>query len=534
MLPNIGLIQPQGGFVISHIDINNHQNSDVPQKLPDEVKKWFRIQTAELEKANGNLKQEIEKHKQTEQKLHLLLESVPDAMVIADKEGKIVLINTQTVNLFGYSRGDLLGESVEKLMPERFRCNHHEHRRNYILNPEVRPMGKQLKLLGLHKDGNEFHIDVSLNSIETQEGLLTIAAIRDVTERIEGEERLHKALSEIEQLKKRLEQENLYLMKEIKLNYHYDEIIGQSEGIRQVLSQVEQVAGTDSTTLLLGETGTGKELIARAIHNQSSRKNRAMVKVNCAALPPGLIDSELFGREKGAYTGALTKLIGRFELADESTLFLDEISELSLELQGKLLRVLQEGEFERLGSSKTIRVNVRIIAATNSNLAKAVGGGKFREDLYYRLKIFPISIPPLRDRPEDIPLLTWAFVNEFKTIMGKRIDSIHKKSMEALQCYTWPGNIRELRNVIEHAMIVSKGRALEIEVPGIPDSSLHHSQTLKDIERKHIIQVLEKTKWRINGKNGAAEILGLKPSSFRSRMNRLGIRRPDNPNAISS
>jgi transcriptional regulator with GAF, ATPase, and Fis domain len=329
-------------------------------------------------------------------------------------------------------------------------------------------------------------------------------------------------------LKNQLQQENIYLQKEIEINRHYSEIFGQSNGIKEVLRRVEQVAQTDTSVLLQGETGTGKELIAEAIHRHSLRKNRIMVKVNCAALPPSIIESELFGREKGAYTGALTKGIGRFELADKSTLFLDEISELPLELQSKLLRVIEEGEFERLGSSKTIRVNVRIITATNRDLSKAIEIGDFREDLYYRLNVFPISIPPLRDRSVDIPQLVWAFVKELNASMGKRVESISKISMEELQHYSWPGNIRELRNVIERAMIICEGKILRVDVPGIPNSILYNHQKLIDVERNHILKILRKTEWRIYGKKGAAEILGLKPTTLYSRMNRLGITRPGN------
>jgi formate hydrogenlyase transcriptional activator len=258
----------------------------------------------------------------------------------------------------------------------------------------------------------------------------------------------------------------------------------------------------------------------------SSRKSRPMITVNCASLPPTLIESELFGREKGAYTGALTRMVGRFEVADGSTLFLDEIGELPLELQSKLLRVLEEGNFERLGSTKTVHVNVRIIAATNRAIARDVEEGKFRRDLYYRLNVFPISIPPLRERPEDIPLLVWAFIREFEKKVGKRIDSIPRKSMEALQQYSWPGNVRELRNVIEHGMIVSGGRTLAVSVPKPVSSETPETSILENIERSHLLSVLKKTNWRIAGKGGAAEILGLKRTTLQSLMKRLGINRP--------
>jgi transcriptional regulator with GAF, ATPase, and Fis domain len=275
-----------------------------------------------------------------------------------------------------------------------------------------------------------------------------------------------------------------------------------------MLNLAEQVAETDTTVLIFGETGTGKELLARAIHNLSPRKDRQMIKVNCTVLPATLIESELFGREKGAYTGALNRQIGRFEIADGSTLFLDEIGELPLELQAKLLRVLQEGQFERLGSPKTISVNVRIIASTNRDLARALKEGKFREDLYYRLKVFPITAPPLRDRIEDIPLLVWAFAKEFKESMGKTIERIPSKSIAALQRYSWPGNIRELRT------------------PADPVSKVQEELNLAVIERKHIIAVLKKTTWRVSGEKGAAKLLGLKPTTLEARMKKLGIARP--------
>jgi len=341
-----------------------------------------------------------------------------------------------------------------------------------------------------------------------------------------AQEQLQERFQEIEQLKQRLEKENIYLQEEIKLLVEHTEIVGQSKGMRKILAQAEQVAQTDSTVLLLGETGTGKELLARGIHSLSSRKDRPLVTVNCASLPPTLIESELFGREKGAYTGALTKMVGRFEVADGSTLFLDEIGELSVDLQSKLLRVLEEGKFERLGSTKTLHVNVRIIAATNRNLAREEKEGRFRKDLYYRLNVFPIAIPPLRERPEDIPLLVWAFVKEFQKRMGKEMESIPRKSIEALQTYPWPGNVRELRNVIERAMIVSGGKNLVVQLPKLASSETEDTPSLEDTERRHIVRVLERTGWRVAGKAGAAEILSLNKSTLYSKMKKLGIRRP--------
>jgi formate hydrogenlyase transcriptional activator len=340
-----------------------------------------------------------------------------------------------------------------------------------------------------------------------------------------ADEQLKQHVGKIEELKQRLERENVYLQEEVKLLVEHTEIVGQSLSMKKVLSQAEQVAGTDSTVLILGETGTGKELLSRAIHKMSARKDRPLITVNCASLPPTLIESELFGRERGAYTGALTKMIGRFEIADGSTLFLDEIGEIPLELQSKLLRVLEEGDFERLGSTKTLHVNVRMIAATNRDIEQEVKDGNFRKDLFYRLNVFPIVIPPLREHPEDIPSMVWAFVKEFQKRMGKEIESISRKTMEALQSYSWPGNVRELRNVIEHAMILSKGKALVVHVPKLGSSEAGATRNLEEMERRHIAAVLERTGWRVAGKGGAAEVLGLKRSTLISKMNKLRIHR---------
>jgi len=349
----------------------------------------------------------------------------------------------------------------------------------------------------------------------------------DITERRDHEARLRQALEEVQRLREQLQQEIVYLRQEVKSNRGYMRIVGRSRAIDRVLAQVEQVAPTSSSVLLLGETGTGKELFATAIHEQSPRSNRSMVRVNCAAIPAALIESELFGREKGAYTGALARQIGRFELANGSTLLLDEISELPLESQAKLLRVLQEKEIERLGSPKLIKIDVRVIAATNRDLAKAVAEGRFREDLYYRLNVFPITVPPLRDRPEDIPVLVCAFVEEFSKTMGKSVETIAKSTLQALQRYPWPGNVRELRNVIERAMILANSSRLKIDLPGsaavaTPSQGL---TTLAVAEREHIQRVLEITGGRIRGIGGAAEILGLKPTTLESCMAKLDLHR---------
>lgn len=340
-----------------------------------------------------------------------------------------------------------------------------------------------------------------------------------------AEEHLQSYLKEIERLKEQLEKDNVYLREEVKLLHEHGEIVGESEAMKKVLVKAEQVAPTESTVLILGETGTGKDLLARAIHAMSKRSERPLVTVNCASLPPSLIESELFGREKGAYTGALTRMIGRFEMAEGSTLFLDEIGELSYEVQSKLLRVLETGMFERLGSAKTIRLDVRIIAATNSELVNEVSEGRFRKDLYYRLNVFPITIPALRERPEDIPALVWAFVQHFEKKMGKRIETIPQKNMDALLRYPWPGNVRELKNVIEHAMIISR-KTLEVLPPAPGFSADTGADSLEEVERRHILEVLERTGWRIAGKNGAAEILRIKRTTLNAKLKTLGISRP--------
>ncbi|WP_239490983.1 sigma-54-dependent Fis family transcriptional regulator [Luteitalea sp. TBR-22] len=303
-------------------------------------------------------------------------------------------------------------------------------------------------------------------------------------------------------------------------------ILGRSRTLQRVLEQVRQVAPTDSTVLLLGETGTGKELLATHIHESSARRVRSMVRVNCAAIPSTLIESELFGREKGAFTGALTRQIGRFETADRSSLFLDEIGDLSADVQVKLLRVLEERCVERLGSPRSVQVDVRIIAATHRDLEKRIAEGAFREDLFYRLNVFPIRVPALRERAEDIPLLVWRFVSEFSRIFGKRIETIARESMAALEHHHWPGNIRELRNVVERAMIVAPGPCLTITLPATPSSALPGRVRLEEVEREHIRTVLESVRWRIRGSAGAADQLGLRPTTLETRMAKLGLTRP--------
>jgi formate hydrogenlyase transcriptional activator len=338
-------------------------------------------------------------------------------------------------------------------------------------------------------------------------------------------EKLLAAMAEVEALKDRLERENAYLQRVAQIRPPQG-LTSRSARFLSIIGEIAQVAQTSSTVLLLGETGSGKEVLAQAIHDASARKDRPMIKVNCAALPASLIESELFGREKGAFTGALARQAGRFEIADGSTIFLDEVGELPLELQPKLLRVLQEGEFERLGGTRTIRVDARVIAATNRPLAQAVKEGKFREDLFYRLDVFPIEVPPLRERHEDIAMLSWTFVKEFSHSMGKPIEEISDESMAALEEYHWPGNIRELRNVIERAMILQHGRKLNIKLGHTtlgPIAVKATAGSLDEAERAIILQAVEQCNWRIRGANGAAALLDIKPTTLESRIKRLGL-----------
>ena len=353
-------------------------------------------------------------------------------------------------------------------------------------------------------------------------GMVMLSALR----RREAELKLHESFSEIERLKEKLEQENIYLQKEIKQQQNFDTIIGHSTSLKYVLYRVEQVAPTNATVLIEGETGTGKELFANALHKASLLKDKPFIKVNCAALSPTLIESEIFGHEKGAFTGANEKRIGRFELAHGGTIFLDEIGELTTELQVKLLRVLQEGEIERLGSSTTIKTDVRVIAATNRNLEEALKQGHFREDLYYRLKVFVITVPPLRDRLEDISLLVRFFVDKYRKLHKREINTIPLATMRKLERHSWPGNVRELENVIENAVIISDKGILRVETPGHKSLQRGSDQNLDSIEKDHIIQVLESANWRIGGEGGAAEILGLKRTTLQSKMTKLGIERP--------
>jgi len=502
----------------------------------DGAVKWVDCRGRSFADSNGKpshisgLLFDVTNRKLSDDRFRLAVEASPIAMVMADGEGTIVLVNARVENIFGYRREELIGHSVDILVPRHVLEASPALRAGSIARANSATTLAGQNVCALRKDGGEFRVEIGLNPIQTDESSLVLVTFTDVTERMESEkelmdanERLVEANRQIESFKEKLKNENICLREEIKVGRCHQEVIGQSQAIQRVLMRAEQAAPTNSTVLLLGETGTGKELIARAIHRYSKRGDRLMVKVNCAALPATLVENELFGREKGAYTGALTREIGRFELAHESTIFLDEIGELPLELQAKLLRVLQEGEFERLGSSRTIRVDARLIVATSRNLEAAVREGKFREDLYYRLNVFPIQIPPLRERREDIPMLTWHFLRDLGGRMGRKIESVRASTMNLFECYSWPGNVRELRNVIERHLITYNGTVFEAELPPMIRPPASSEDTAREVERRHIHRVLERSGWRIRGHGGAAETLDLKPTTLESRMRRLGI-----------
>jgi len=456
----------------------------------------------------------------SENRFRSLFEFSPDAIVATDSDGRIAELNGQVTKFFGYDRAELLGEPVEMLIPERFRNAHPRHRKEYSSDPRTRPMGIGLELQGRRKDGTEFPVEIMLSPVETPGGRVVLSVIRDLSEKKQAEEELE-----------RRARENQYLEEELNTVHNFAEIIGESLELKRVLKQVETVAATDVTVLILGETGTGKDLIARAIHNLSSRQGQTLVKLNCAAIPTGLLESELFGHEKGAFTGAISQKVGRLELAHRGTLFLDEVGDLPLELQPKLLRALQEKEFERLGGTRTIPVDARLIAATNRNLEKLVADREFRSDLYYRLRVFPITIPPLRERREDIPLLVRYFVSKHSRRLNRHIETIPPDIMKALTRWDWPGNIRELENFIERAVILSSGPALraplaELEMPAATPSSPEDA-TLKSTEREHILRVLRETRGVIAGASGAAARLGLKRTTLNSKLKKLDIHRDD-------
>lgn len=492
----------------------------------DEVVKGFEL-IAQIFANALSRKQAEEAFRENQESLSLATDAAGIAFWKMDANTGSVMVTKKTRELFYFSSEEQINyQSFMKIIHPDDREKVHEAVQKALegrgqFSAQYRIICSKGSVRWIFSRGKSF-----FESTDKQFHLMGISF--DITELKRVEDQLKEKLCEVEQLKKELEKENIYLREEIQLQEIHDEIVSRSHAMQNVLSQIEQVAKMETTVLIQGETGVGKELIARAIHRLSKRKDRPLVTVNCASLPPTLMESELFGREKGAYTGAMTRMAGRFEVADGATLFLDEIGEIPQELQAKLLRVLEEGKFERLGSTKTITVNVRIIAATNRDLTKEMETGTFRKDLYYRLNVFPIIIPPLRERQDDIPPLVWFFVRQYEKKMGKRIDHIPRQIMQDLKHYPWPGNTRELRNIIEYAMIITTGKTLEVRVPRIKMSSENSEiLTLKDCERKHILDVLFKTGWRITGNTGAAKILGMKRTTLHSKMKKLGIYRPN-------
>ena len=448
---------------------------------------------------------------ESEQRFRDLFEEAPIAYVHEDLESRFLSANRTAMRILGITAEQVPGTVGMSLVPDTPEAQRRVQEAFASINRGVDTSGVVLEL---RRRDNGKPIWIQWWSRPDPSGEFTRTMFLDITERVL-----------LEQEQARLQAQNQYLQEEIKSAHNFEEIVGHSPALTGVLDNVARVAATDSTVLITGETGTGKELIARAIHSRSKRKNKPLIKLNCAALPTGLVESELFGHEKGAFTGAIAKRVGRFELADGGTIFLDEIGELPPEVQVKLLRVLQEREFDRIGGKSSIKVDVRVLAATNRDLLKEVHDKRFREDLYYRLSVFPIHLPPLRERAGDLPLLTRFLIDRFSARFGRRIDGVSAATMLRLQAYPWPGNVRELENVIERAMILADRPMLEITLAGEATAEAPAVSTLEDVERAHILRVLEQTDWVIDGPDGAAKILDLHPNTLRSRMKRLGIAR---------
>lgn len=461
---------------------------------------------------NQQLKQQL---LESRQRLSQIIANSKDAIVTLDKENNILLFNyaaehifkCQSKNAIGHSFQSFLSDPLWQFIKKHFQLTKPTHTAIWI------PEGHH----ALRRNGDAFPIEGTISTAQSGEHILNTIILRDIDERL-------KTQAEAQQLR----QINHYFQQRIQVAKGPQGLVGESIKLLEVMSNIQQVATTDATVLILGETGTGKELVVQAIHQQSQRKDQPLIKLNCAAIPNNLVESELFGHEKGAFTGALSKKIGRFELADSGTLFLDEIGEMPMDVQTKLLRILQEGEFERVGGSHTIKVNVRIIAATHRDLPQCINKGLFREDLFYRLNVFPINIPALRDRAEDIEALAYHFLKIYAAKFNKQVNTIPSAVISILEAYHWPGNVRELQHLIERAVILSVGNILAIGEwfqPLMINSDMSPIITLEEVEYQHILKILEKTNWRISGHEGAADLLGINPSTLRSRMNKLGLKR---------
>lgn len=514
-------LQDSNGKVLGHLAVFN----DRP--LPSEPKLLFTFQifaaraAAELER----LRQEA-LLKESNERYRNLFEEAPIAYVHEDLQSRFISANQKAMNILGITADEVVGTVGKSFIPETPEAQGYFNDAFSLLEKGTDASGLILQLRR-KSDGKLFWI--RWWSRPDTSGKFTRTMFLDITDSVH-----------LAQEQARLSAQNTYLQEEIKSVHNFEEIIGNSRSLLDSLEKVSRVAATEASVLITGETGTGKELIARAIHFNSLRREKPLIKLNCAALPAGLVESELFGHEKGAFSGAIQRRIGRFELANGGTIFLDELGEMPLDVQVKLLRVLQEREFERVGGSQCIKTDVRIIAATNRDLKKLVRDGKFREDLYYRLNVFPIALPPLRERSDDIPLLVRFFIQKHSARMGQKIESIEPDTLKQLTAYDWPGNIRELQNVIERALILATGTELRIEpevlIPALPqsfgnDCNATSSNDLDSIQRDHIVAVLRSTKGVIEGQSGAAKLLGLHPNTLRSRMKKLGIARsplPDN------
>jgi PAS domain S-box-containing protein len=518
------------GKILGHLAVIDRRPMPEESRVLALFKIFAARATAEMRRLRAE-KQVLER----EEKLRRLFDSAMDAVIEFDPSLHVTRMNPAAEQAFECTAQQVMGEDFSTLLSEESR----RKLRRLIDELGARtPRRQSLWIPGglqaVPAGGKEFPAEATLSRFEIEQQTFYTLILRNINERLEADRKIHSLAAEA-----------AYLRQEIKSRCGFDEILGQSEALRRVLDDVEQVAVTDTTVLILGETGTGKELIARAIHGTSRRRDKPLITINCAAVPSALMESEFFGHEKGAFTGATQKREGRFALADHGTIFLDEIGELSLDLQAKLLRVLQEGEFALVGSSQTNKVDVRVIAATNRDLDQCVRDGKFREDLYYRLNVFPIQIPPLRERGDDVLVLASAFAAKFAQRLGRKIEPLSDACKRRLRSYAWPGNVRELQNVIERGVITSRDGRLNLDraLPDVRGETISESdrveetvqevskkilqlRELQQLERKNILRALESTAWRVAGKEGAAELLGMNPSTLNSRIRALGIERP--------